>query len=548
MTFKKLITLACPALVFLAGCDKNEEEKTETYARFAQTEIRVSATTTGLSLKVEWSRTKWELSSESEFITGFTLATGGNETLASGSTDAGVKLTANTTTEERRGKVTVTNLTTGEKKQTTIIQAAATVEEPKPTPKTSVGIYPATTYQHVVGFGGMYNPKIWLGGNLINSDDMDLMYNPDRLGYTILRLMVYPNESDWAADVEGARLAQQHGAVIFASPWDCTNALADQLDGKKHLKVENYQAYADHLINYINYMKDNGVNLYAISVQNEPDMDFTYWRPAEVANFVRDYGAQIRATGVKLMAPEACGTSPEYTDPILNDEGAYANTDIVAGHLYQGFIDHSSGYVRGRHAYISGLYNSILAPTGKTWWMTEHLFNDGERETDPSKWEFRKWKYEMEHLGKELHMSMEGYCSAYIYWYLKRFYGMIADNDTRSQTQPGNVLGNGYILSHYAKYASDMTRIRVVTDDANVLATAYINGDGSEMTAVLLNMKSAPVNTEISSPSSIESVSAVESTETYKMRSIEAGVEDDGKTVSVELAAGGIVSVRLLLK
>lgn len=124
-------------------------------------------------------------------------------------------------------------------------------------------------------------------------------------------------------------------------------------------------------------MKQNGVDLYAISVQNEPDMDFTYWTPQEVVDFVKQYGAQIRETGVRLMSPEACGTPPEYTDPIINDAEAFAQTDIIAGHLYQGFTDLDNGYVKNRHDYICGLYPRIH---GKTWWMTEHLFNDGENQ------------------------------------------------------------------------------------------------------------------------------------------------------------------------
>lgn len=70
------------------------------------------------------------------------------------------------------------------------------------------------------------------------------------------------------------------------------------------------------------------------------------------------------------MSPEACGMQPEYTDPIINNAEAFAQTDILAGHLYQGFTDLSSGYVKNRHDYICGVYSRIQ---GKTWWMTEHL-------------------------------------------------------------------------------------------------------------------------------------------------------------------------------
>ncbi len=552
---KKIITLIVPLLVF-AGCSKDGNE-IESYARFTQTEVRVSATAEGVSLALEWSRTTWELSTAGNgFITRFAPESGGDESQTNKNSSVWASLTANGTTAERRQEVVVTNRKSGETSRLTIIQAAGSVLPPEPDPdptnRTSVSLDPATSYQHVVGFGGMYNPVIWLGGdNLITNDDITRMYSPDGLGYNILRLMIYPNERDWAADVAGARLAQQHGAIVFACPWDCTDALADRVtvNGKemKHLKPENYRAYADHLIRYINYMKGQGVNIYAVSVQNEPDMEFTYWRPAEVATFVKSYGDLIRATGVKLMSPEACGMSYEYTNPILSDAAAFANTDIVAGHLYQGFTDHSSSYVKNRHDYIVGLYDSHLKPAGKTWWMTEHLFNDGERETDPSKWQFRQWRYELEHLGKEIHMSMEGYCSAYVYWYLKRFYGMIADSDQRSQTALGAVLGNGYILSHYAKYASGRTRIAArVASGSPVSVTAY-RGEG-ELTLVLINFENTATRLTIASPDAVAGATAAESSANKKMAAVTTTLGEDGRSVSLNVSAQSIVSVKLQLQ
>jgi len=418
----------------------------------------------------------------------------------------------------------------------------------------AVTLSPNVKYQPVVGFGGMYNPKIWISGNnLITDAEIAKMYDPNQLGYNMLRLMIYPNESDWAADVQGAKSAQQRGAILLAAPWDCTDALSETItaNGKsvKHLKPANYQAYADHLIRYINYMKANGVNIYTVSMQNEPDMEFTYWYPQEIVDFIKGYGDQIRATGVKLMAPESCGTSPEYTDPVLNDPVAFGKTDIVAGHLYQGFVKTGeSSYVKNRHDYICGLYSGKLANAGKTWWMTEHLFNDGESETSPALWQFQKWSYNLSNLAQEIHMSMEGNCSAYIYWYLKRFYGMIGDTDARSLVAVGAVAKNGYILSHYAKYASGRTRIKVETGDPGVMATAYINNQATELTVVFLNMKTQTFNALINSQVNLNTVSAVATTETTNMEAVESRIADDKQSAIVILPAGSIVSVRLIIK
>jgi len=397
----------------------------------------------------------------------------------------------------------------------------------------------------------MYNPKIWLSpDNLITGDELLKMYSPEGLGYNILRLMIYPDEADWVADLEGARLAQQQGAIVIAAPWDCTDAFAENitLNGReyKHLKEEHYQDYANHLIRYIDFMKANGINLYAISVQNEPDMEFTYWHPDEIVTFVKEHGARIRDTGVKLMAPEACGMSAAYTDPVLNDPVAFGLTDIIAGHLYQGFVKREeSSYVKNRHDYIVGLYNGRLAAAGKSWWMTEHLFNDGEKESNPALWQFHDWSYNLETLAQEIHMCMEGYCSAYLYWYLKRFYGMIGDNDARSAVPPGEVLKNGYILSHYAKYASNMTRIKVDVGDPAVKATAYINKEETEINLVLLNMKRVDWLGQISFPGRISQISASETTAERNMQPTTATVGTDNRTASVMVAGNSIVSVKL---
>lgn len=546
--FFKLSLLLVFGMLPACSDDDKKTNDDQSYAVFLQEQLTVPAPAGETTAMLEWSYTHWEIVMDTDIgmISEISQTQGGDLDMSKQYVKITFRYKENTTSDSRTQEVFLINKTTGKRSQLVIEQNSRYATLP-------VTLNTTVKYQHVVGFGGMYNPKIWLSAdNLITDAEITKMYAPDQLGYSILRLMIYPKESDWAADVQAAKLAQQYGAVIFASPWDCTDALAERImvNGKemKHLKHENYQAYANHLIKYINYMKDNGVNLYAVSVQNEPDMDFTYWYPQEVVNFVKDHGDHIKAAGVKLMAPEGCGMSPEYTDPVLNDPEAFGKTDILAGHLYQGFVKTGeSSFVKNRHDYICGLYYSRLAGAGKTWWMTEHLFNDGEKETDPALWQFRKWSYNMENLAQEIHFCMEGYCSAYIYWYLKRFYGMMGDHDGRSLEAPGEVSKNGYILSHYAGYASDMVRIKVETGDPEVKATAYINSQETEITVVFLNMKKQAFNARINSSVALNSASAVETTETKNMAVVETRMVDQ-QNATVFLSANSIVSVSLILK
>lgn len=548
---KKLLSIICIFIVTVLCCAScSDEENTgiqeQAHATFLQDSITVPYLAGEAIAVVEWMGDGWTLdnTSQEELIASISQ-TSGNSAAEVERCQIRISYTENTTSQTRSQEIVLIDKATSARSVLKIIQQSkySTV---------NVTVDPTTRYQLVHGFGGMYNPVIWIAKqDLITSDELNTMFSKDGLGYNILRLMIYPDESRWKEDVEGALQAQQLGATIFACPWDCTDALADEVEvnGKKmkHLPAANYSAYADHLIRYIDFMQDNGVNLYAVSVQNEPDMEFTFWTPAEIAAFVRDYGERIRATGVKLMSPEACGFSPDYTDAILNDEKAFAQTDLLVGHLYQGFIG-TTPYEKGRHDYICNLYQTKLLSFGKGgWWMTEHLFNEGQDAKDEAQQLYRTWNYCLNQLGMEVQMCMEGYCSAYVYWYLKRFYGMIGDSDPALNTVPmGEPTKNGYILSQFAKYATGKTRIKADAGTSGLMVTAYANEDDSEITLVLLNPTNKFINVEFTVPQTVQSASGQATSEEMNMDQVSVEIKD-GKA-SIPLSIQSITSVRLKLK
>lgn len=101
----------------------------------------------------------------------------------------------------------------------------------------------------------------------------------------------------------------------------------------RRLRHDMYGAYAQHLNDFSGFMADNGVDLYAISVQNEPDyaQDWTWWTPNEMIRFLRENAGSI---GTKVIAPESFQYVKSFSDPILNDPQALANLDILGAHLY----------------------------------------------------------------------------------------------------------------------------------------------------------------------------------------------------------------------
>ncbi len=536
--------------VGLFSCSKSDDdievEKSEGFAKFSKSEISVSSKGGQSSAIVVWDNVEWEIenSTNNSIISNISPISGGK---AGGSDLTTITFTVseNSSIAERSQEIYVVNKETGEKETVIVNQSTLPVAT----------VSANTKHQEVVGFGGMYNPTIWLSSqDMIDSDELATMYDPNgKLQYSILRLMIYPNKSNWDDDIAGALQAQNYGAIIFACPWDCTDALADYVDkdgdgelNDKHLPAENYDAYADHIIEYINYMKTKGVNIYAVSVQNEPDMHFTYWTPEEIATFTADYGAKIRATGVKLMSPEACGFQSNYTNAVINSPEAFANADIIAGHLYQGFTDLSSSYVKNRHDYICDLYPTKLKAAGKSWWMTEKLF--GSYGDDLENGSYKTWAYNLEKLGLEMHMCMEGYCSAYVYWYLKRFYGMIGDNNADYAYVPeGEIMKNGYIMGHYSAYATGMTRISIEGLDEDILATAYINDTEDVITVVALNMTDDDYETFIKMPVEITTHKAIETSENYNMKDVETVLSDDSKHLKIKISANSIYSLRIEL-
>ena len=59
---------------------------------------------------------------------------------------------------------------------------------------------------------------------------------------------------------------------ILATPWSAPKWMkSNKLYGGGTLKPKFYQAYADYFVKYLQTMKDNGINISAISTQNEPE-------------------------------------------------------------------------------------------------------------------------------------------------------------------------------------------------------------------------------------------------------------------------------------
>ena len=321
-------------------------------------------------------------------------------------------------------------------------------------------INPDSTHQLIRGFGGA-NILQWRPD--MTDSEIETAFGTDdgQLGFSILRLRIQPDVTQWETNVPTALKAHDMGVTIIASPWNPPEGMLDPDSDQRRLSPEWYEDYAYHLDDFVWFMDDNGVPIYAVSIQNEPDYgDWTQWTAGEMVTFMGEYAADI---GTQIIAPESFQFRRPFTDAILNDSAACAELDIVGGHIYGG-----------------GLAPYPLAESkGKEVWMTEH-YTDSENSGN-------LWPLAMD-VGLDIHKVMAAGMNAYIWWYIVRFYGPISDG-TMDSGEKGDVTKRGYIMSHYSRFIRP-GYYRVECNpmpQSSVYVTAYKDPASSKMVIVAIN-------------------------------------------------------------
>lgn len=333
------------------------------------------------------------------------------------------------------------------------------------------------TYQYIRGFGGIDLPE-WQGYSLSDADLAKAFGNgKDQLGLTVLRVYVNPDKNQWSKGLKTAQYASKAGATLFATPWEPPSSLAEKYSnsqvGKLHLPKQNYAAYAQHLNDFGNYMKQNGAPLYSISVQNEPDYasEWTYWSPDETTDFLANYGDKITST--RVMSPEtfqygAWNNGRDYYNKILQNQKAMANCDLFGTHFY--------GTPRSKMDFPA------LESCGKEIWMTEVYVPNSDANSA------NRWPEAIQ-VAENIHNGLVvGNMSAYTWWYIKRHYSLLDQNT-------GAITKRGYMMAQYSKYVRPGYRRTEVTEQPqdNVLVSAY-KGEDNKVVIVAVNKGTTEVN------------------------------------------------------
>ncbi|MDE8741967.1 glycoside hydrolase family 30 beta sandwich domain-containing protein [Pectobacterium polaris] len=322
----------------------------------------------------------------------------------------------------------------------------------------TVKIDAKTSYQIIQGFGGMNAPG-WI--NDLTTEQINTAFGNDtgQIGLSIMRMRIDPDASRWNIQVSSARQASLLGAKLMATPWTPPAYMKSNksLINGGRLLSEHYSGYTEHLLKFSNFMKTNNVPLYAISIQNEPDWKPDYesceWSGDDFKNYLKSQGSKFGS--LKVIVGESLGFNHSFTDPTLNDNEASKYVAIVGGHLYG----------------TTPKPYPLAQNKGKEVWMTEHLVD--------SKQSANNWSSALD-VATELNASMAANYNAYVWWYIRRSYGLL--------TEDGKVSKRGYVMAQYAKFVRPgFQRIQATENpQANVHLTAYKNSEG-KMVIVAIN-------------------------------------------------------------
>ena len=288
-----------------------------------------------------------------------------------------------------------------------------------------------TSNQTIRGFGGS---TAWMPA--MPSGQVNALFGSgaNQLGLSILRLRIDPSSvtggANWATELVNAQEAQALGAIVFATPWTPPAAFksnSSTIGGT--LNPSNYAAFANYLESFVTYMATGGVNLYGISMQNEPDANVTYescsWTGATMDTWVANNSSVLTT---KLMMPESESFTTSYSDPALNDTNTVGHIAIVAGHLY--------GTVPS--------YYTNAESKGKEVWQTEHYRSPSGAQPAIS---------DALAAAKEINDSLTvGAYNAYLWWWVADWnpgtgvtnYGLVDTNN--------NPTYYGYALAQYSKF------------------------------------------------------------------------------------------------
>ena len=386
--------------------------------------------------------------------------------------------------------------------------------------------------QTIDGFGGCFNEKGWEVLQTLDEKEREKVYASlfdmeNGCRFTLYRMPIGANDYaiDWYSHNETSLdFSMQHFSIdrdrqrlvpyvkkameynphlkIFASPWcppswmktnghyACrtdpnVNDLPEERQGKEmvdqFIMEEPYlDTYALYFSKFVSAYKNEGINIYSVHVQNEPNSCQNFpscvWTPASLARFISKHlGPTLNADhpDIELWLGTIERPQPERVDVILTDE-------------------HASKYIKGVGFQWAG--KGVIEHVNKQYPNMELMQTETECGDGSNDWAAMEYTFDL-----MKHYFANG-TSSYLYW------NMVLDHTGSSQWgwnqnsmitigENGEVVYNPefYLMKHFSYFVRNGARY-VKTSDNN--SVAFVNPD-KQLIIVSYNNEDKPVNKEI---------------------------------------------------
>lgn len=410
-----------------------------------------------------------------------------------------------------------------------------------------INIKPDEKFQEIIGFGGSFTESTAYLMNQIGKENrkqiLDAYFGENGARYSLTRTHI--NSCDFSlsnysyAPIEGdkelkhfsidedrddiipmikeAMAVSKDGFKIMSSPWTAPVWMKDNKDWKGgKLLPEYYDTWALFFSKYINEYKKEGIDIWGLTVENEPlgngyNWESMHFTPEEMVDFVSKHlGPKLKADGhdVKVLGYDQNRDElKEWADIMYKDEESSKYFDGMAIHWYASTFDYMPEALQYTHA---------KAP-GKLMIQSEACVDAEVPHWNDDAWYWKKeatdwgWDWAPEEQ-KHLHPKYVP-----VYRYARDIIGCLnnwvqgwVDWNMVLDTQGGPNWANNwclapvivdpkkdevyytpmyYTLAHFSKYIRPgAIRIGFESNNDDLMVTAAQNPDGS-IAVVVLNMK-----------------------------------------------------------
>jgi glucuronoarabinoxylan endo-1,4-beta-xylanase len=344
-------------------------------------------------------------------------------------------------------------------------------------------------HQRIDGFGASsaFSGSTWTSAQA----DMFFSTNNNGIGLSLLRNQIQPAATTNAVSFASASerglmtMAQARGARVWSTPWSpplfCKNS--NTLDGGNYMGIGGGYTnllYASELAGYVATMqKTFGISIYAISIQNEPDVSTTYasclWSAQQYHDFTTNlYNALVASNVVstKIMLPEDEHWQTTFYTTTMNDANVAADVSIIADHNYDG-----PNFQTGQTTAPAALPNF-----GKSLWETEVSTGDA---FDGSITNAMYW-------ATRIHLFMTvAQANAWHYWWL---ISGNSDNEGLTDTA-GNPAKRMYVLGNFSRFVRPgYFRIGATTSGTTAMISAYQYPNSGNIAIVAINTNATSIS------------------------------------------------------